>query len=274
MVFRLYTWYRAMAPAILTQRPRILFLDAYDSFSNNIVAIVEQNIDAHVVKIFIDDPNLTQVKDDGQHSAFTDYLKSFDGVIAGPGPGWAKCEKDVGLMKELWSLQEEQLVPVFGICLGFQSMCLAFGADIERLEEPKHGIITTVLHKGQSIFRGVERLLATQYHSLHVKLDHPIQSKRAVRYPAQLWNPLKLALNSSRWHGISIVSATVLCSWVSSIYKSHSGASSFTRSQFAQMMKENVSSRTGGKMPRLGTAGGYFVMFPKTHSCQIRHLPP
>ncbi|KAH7554844.1 hypothetical protein BM1_07505 [Bipolaris maydis] len=178
-----------MAPAILTQRPRILFLDAYDSFSNNIVAIVEQNIDAHVVKVFIDDPYLTQVKDDGQHSAFTDYLKSFDGVIAGPGPGWAKCEKDVGLMKELWSLQEEQLVPVFGICLGFQSLCLAFGADIERLGEPKHGIITTVLHKGQSIFRGVERLLATQYHSLHVKLDHPIQSKRAVRYPAQLWEP-------------------------------------------------------------------------------------
>ena len=74
-----------MAPAILTQRPRILFLDAYDSFSNNIVALVEQNVDAHVVKVFIDDPNLTKVKTDEDRSAFTDYLKSFDGVIAGPG---------------------------------------------------------------------------------------------------------------------------------------------------------------------------------------------
>ncbi|RAR02699.1 para-aminobenzoate synthase component 1 [Stemphylium lycopersici] len=178
-----------MAPAILTQRPRILFLDAYDSFSNNIVAIVEQHVDADVVKVFIDDSSLTKVENDGHNSAFTDYLKSFDGVIAGPGPGWAKCDPDVGLMKELWKLRDEQLVPVLGICLGFQSMCLAFGADIVRLGEPKHGIITTVLHSGQSIFRGVESLLATQYHSLQVKLDHPIQSRRAVRYPAQLWEP-------------------------------------------------------------------------------------
>jgi para-aminobenzoate synthetase len=114
-----------MAPAILTQRSKILFLDAYDSFSNNIVALVEQNVDADVVKIFIDDPILD----------FTDYLKHFDAVIAGPGPGWAKCDKDVGLMKELWGLQDEHIRPVLGICLGFQCMCLAFGADIQKLEE-------------------------------------------------------------------------------------------------------------------------------------------
>jgi para-aminobenzoate synthetase len=178
-----------MAPAILTQRPRILCLDAYDSFSNNIVALVEQNVDAEVVKIFIDDPVLAKPSASGDYSAFTDYLKGFDGIIAGPGPGWAKCDEDVGLMKELWRLRDEQIVPVLGICLGFQSLCLAFGADIERLNEPKHGIITAILHKSQSIFRGVESLLATQYHSLQVKLDHPIQNKRAVRYPAQLWEP-------------------------------------------------------------------------------------
>ncbi|EOA88453.1 para-aminobenzoate synthase [Exserohilum turcicum] len=177
-----------MAPAILTQRPRILFLDAYDSFSNNIVALVKQNVDADVIKMFIDDPNLTKANEEGE-SAFVQYLRTFDGVIAGPGPGWAKCDQDVGLMTDLWKLRDEQLLPVLGICLGFQSLCLAFGADTVRLDEPKHGIITTVLHNGQSIFRGVERLLATQYHSLHIKLGHSIQSKRAVRYPTQLWEP-------------------------------------------------------------------------------------
>jgi para-aminobenzoate synthetase len=178
-----------MAPAILNQRPRILFLDAYDSFSNNIVALVEQNVDADVVKIFINDPIVEKVSSSAGNTAFTDFLKSFDAVIAGPGPGWAKCDEDVGLMRELWQLQDEHVVPVLGICLGFQSMCLAFGADIQRLDEPKHGIITTVLHKGESIFQGVEHLLATQYHSLQVRLDHPIQTNRAVRYPAQLWEP-------------------------------------------------------------------------------------
>ncbi|KAJ4369822.1 para-aminobenzoate synthase, (PABA) [Neocucurbitaria cava] len=178
-----------MAPAILTQRPKILFLDAYDSFSNNIVALVEQNVDVDVVKIFIDDPLLKGINASGDQAAFLECLKGFDAIIAGPGPGWAKCDEDVGLMKNLWELQDENLIPILGICLGFQSLCLAFGADIERLDEPKHGIISTVLHKGQSIFRDVEQLLATQYHSLQVKLNHPIQTKRAVRYPAQLWEP-------------------------------------------------------------------------------------
>ncbi|KAH8716886.1 para-aminobenzoate synthase component 1 [Phaeosphaeriaceae sp. PMI808] len=175
-----------MAPAILTQRSRILFLDAYDSFSNNIVALVEKNTDADVVKVFIDDPAF--LCDEGE-VAFRNYVKGFDAVIAGPGPGWAKCDSDVGLMKELWKLEDDDLVPILGICLGFQSLCLAFSADIERLKEPKHGIVSTVLHKDRDIFRDVAQLHATQYHSLEVKLDHPIQTKRAVRYPAQLWEP-------------------------------------------------------------------------------------
>lgn len=182
----------AMSPAVVTQRGKILFLDAYDSFSNNIVALVEQNVEADVVKVFIDEAGLVgeslPAKGDAQDArSFRNYLREFDAVIAGPGPGWAKCDEDVGLMKELWKLQDEDLIPVLGICLGFQSLCLAFGADVERLDEPKHGIITDVLHNRQSIFRDVGKLLATQYHSLQIKLNHPIQTNRAVRYPAQLW---------------------------------------------------------------------------------------
>jgi para-aminobenzoate synthetase len=89
-----------MAPAILTQQPRILFLDAYDSFSNNIVALVEQNVDAKVTKVFIDDPSFLGGENAKGAVAFREYLKEFDAVIAGPGPGWAKFNTDVGLMKE------------------------------------------------------------------------------------------------------------------------------------------------------------------------------
>lgn len=180
-----------MSPAFVHAPRRILFLDAYDSFSNNIVALIEQNTDAIVTKIFIDDSRFSNSKSLVKPT-FAQYAQDFDAVVAGPGPGWAVCDKDVGLMKELWKLRDEDVLPVLGICLGFQSLCLAFGAEIERLVEPKHGIITAVLHKGQSMFRNVEKLQATQYHSLQVTLGHPIQTNRAVRYPAQLWESTEM----------------------------------------------------------------------------------
>ncbi|KAH6642367.1 ADC synthase [Boeremia exigua] len=180
-----------MAQAFVNTPRRILFLDAYDSFSNNIVALIEQNTDAKVTKVFIDDDRFSTSRL-SVDPTFAEYAQDFDAVIAGPGPGWAGCDKDVGLMKELWNLRDGDTLPVLGICLGFQSLCLAFGADLERLVEPKHGIVTAVLHKGQSLFRNVKELQATQYHSLQVKLGHPIQTNRAVRYPAQLWESTEM----------------------------------------------------------------------------------
>ncbi|KAF2471269.1 para-aminobenzoate synthase [Lindgomyces ingoldianus] len=171
-----------MAPAFKSRSGRILYLDAYDSFSNNIVALVEQCIDVKVVTIRIDDPRFTKAPIE-----FVDYLKNFDAVIAGPGPGSATNEGDVGIMQELWRLDDADLLPVLGICLGFQSLATAFSAKVHRLSEPRHGIISEVLHKRQSIFRGVDQILATQYHSLQVNIEHSIQTKRAVRYPAELW---------------------------------------------------------------------------------------
>jgi anthranilate/para-aminobenzoate synthase component II len=191
-----------MTPTIQSKRPRILYLDAYDSFSNNIIAQIEQCTEAVVVKCFIDSDLDTLVEDctSTTHSTprgmkadgipcFLDFLKSFDAVIAGPGPGWADCDEDVGLMKRLWSLSDENVLPVLGICLGFQSMCLAFDAQIERLNEPRHGIVSDILHSRQSIFRKVEKLEATQYHSLQVMIGHRIQNTKSVRYPAELWEP-------------------------------------------------------------------------------------
>lgn len=177
-----------MAPAILARKAKILYLDAYDSFSSNIVSQIEQCLDAEVTSIFIDDPTFSGA-DASKHSGFIDYLRNFDGVVAGPGPGWANDDNDVGLMKKLWDLQDVDLVPVLGVCLGFQSLALAFGATIERLNEPRHGLVAEILHNGKSIFEGVDELSATQYHSLQANIGHLIQTKRAVRYPGELWAP-------------------------------------------------------------------------------------
>ncbi|KAF2083882.1 para-aminobenzoate synthase [Saccharata proteae CBS 121410] len=157
--------------------PRILFIDAYDSFSNNIIALLQDHLNASVTSIHIDDP--AYQTDDHFHR----LLDCFDAVVAGPGPGTVTNSQDVGLIARLWTVPERHRLPVLGICLGFQSLALAFGAREEKLREPRHGIITRVLHQAESVFGGLGAVHATQYHSLTVRLQS------SPEMPAPYWSP-------------------------------------------------------------------------------------
>ncbi|KAM0797643.1 ADC synthase [Usnea florida] len=139
---------------------RILFIDAYDSFTNNIIALLETVLCVEVHTIKIDEPV----------SNFADFLKSFSAVVAGPGPGDPRNPKDVGWIRKLWKLDERDRLPVLGICLGFQSLVLAFGGTIHRLEEPRHGVVRKVRGSGEGIFKGVAEVRTVQYHSLYASI--------------------------------------------------------------------------------------------------------
>ncbi|KAL1306397.1 hypothetical protein AAFC00_005104 [Neodothiora populina] len=161
--------------------PRLLFLDAYDSFSNNIIVLLQEQLNATVETIHIDDERFAT--DDDAH--FHTFLKGFDGVVAGPGPGDPRNPDHLGLIGRLWHVPDAICLPVLGICLGFQSLALAFGGSAERLVEPRHGLITELTHCDNGIFRGVGSVDATQYHSLHVRLD----GSKLARTRDQLWQP-------------------------------------------------------------------------------------
>ena len=153
---------------------RVLFIDAYDSFTNNIIALLETNLRVEVTTIKIDEPI----------SNFAEFLKPFSAVIAGPGPGDPRNSKDVGLIRELWKLEERDLLPVLGICLGFQSLVLAFGGSIDRLGEPRHGIVRRVRGSGEGIFSGMEVVETVQYHSLYASLEPKGKHKGMGSYDA------------------------------------------------------------------------------------------
>ena len=143
---------------------RILFIDAYDSFTNNIISLLEEDLGVDVVQIKID----TSIED------FPAFLKTFSAVVAGPGPGNPANIDDIGLVRRLWHLGAQDVIPVLGICLGFQSLVLAFGGRVEHLAHPKHGIEAEIVSKCRSIFRGNGQLRAVQYHSLHASLGHDV----------------------------------------------------------------------------------------------------
>jgi para-aminobenzoate synthetase len=151
----------------------ILFIDAYDSFTNNIISLLTASLSCSVRVIHIDSPGFES--DD----ALLNELRHYDAVVCGPGPGDPSNEKDVGIMNRLWRLGAEDILPVLGICLGFQSLCLAFGGPMQILSEGLHGRVRRIDHIGeisyaernnchQEVFDGVGALRATLYHSLYV----------------------------------------------------------------------------------------------------------
>ncbi|RDA88274.1 hypothetical protein CP532_0331 [Ophiocordyceps camponoti-leonardi (nom. inval.)] len=154
---------------------RILFLDAYDSFTNNIVSLLKDvlgsQVTVHVLhmdlKTLDSDPS-----PDWTPEQFAERLSAFDAVVCGPGPGSPLRDADVGVFKMLW---ENHTVPVLGICLGFQSLVVHFGGGIRRLRcGGLHGLVHVVEPVDADIFRDVPAFGATLYHSLcaDVGQDH------------------------------------------------------------------------------------------------------
>ncbi|MFL2770388.1 MAG: anthranilate synthase component II [Rhodospirillaceae bacterium] len=92
------------------------------------------------------------------------------GIIISPGP----CDpQKAGVCLELIRAAAGK-VPMFGVCLGFQSIAEAFGGKITRAPIPVHGKVSAIRHKGpeagHSMFADIpEQFNATRYHSLIVE---------------------------------------------------------------------------------------------------------
>ncbi|KAJ5248996.1 hypothetical protein N7468_000447 [Penicillium chermesinum] len=74
-------------------------------------------------------------------------------------------------MKDIWSLHEADLVPVLGICLGFQSLCLHHGVPIKRLPYPLHGQVHQIATSSRDLFDQIPRIEVTLYHSLYANVE-------------------------------------------------------------------------------------------------------
>ena len=181
---------------------RILYVDAYDSFTNNIIGLLESTLDVSVTLVKIDDVNVA--------SNLELFLVEFAAVVVGPGPGDPRNQEDVGFVNQLWELQGSSLIPILGICLGFQSLALAFGGRIERLRQPRHGLVTEVSHRGTDIFKGIiESFKATQYHSFHVILGRDLFPDPQEIYHATTFSPMlqPLAWDHDDFHNGPVLQA-------------------------------------------------------------------
>lgn len=193
----------ATTPGAAAARPRILFIDAHDSFSNNIVALLTSLLGADVSVLPIGSPHLPPAGSPELARLLRAELAGCAAVVCGPGPGSPDNDADVGLMRLVWDLPDADVVPALGVCLGFQSMVAHYcctGGGVRRLRRGLHGMVRAIEHAGGGaaagaegggdIFRGVGPFRATLYHSLGADVGQDGVAAADWDATAARWRPL------------------------------------------------------------------------------------
>jgi anthranilate synthase component 2 len=133
--------------------PSVLVLDNYDSFTWNLVALLEV-LGARCDVVPSDALTSEQV---GAHPA--------DALVLSPGP----CTpSEAGVSLDVVRAATARRC-ILGVCLGHQVVGAAFGARVVRARAPLHGKTSMVEHDGAGLFEGLEGPFdAMRYHSLVV----------------------------------------------------------------------------------------------------------
>ncbi len=130
----------------------VLILDNYDSFTYNLV----QSLRALGAGVEV------RRNDEAPVRALRALRPA--GLLVSPGPG-----EPSGAGVSVAAVLEfgEAHIPVLGVCLGHQAIATAFGGRVVRARALMHGKISSVLHRGAGVFRGLPAPFdATRYHSL------------------------------------------------------------------------------------------------------------
>ncbi len=131
---------------------RIAMIDNYDSFTYNLVQYLSE-LGARVEVVRNDATSAEALLESGPA-----------GVVISPGPG---DPEGAGISIDVVRACAARSTPLLGVCLGHQSIGVAFGGRIARARSIMHGKVSEIAHDGRGVFRGVASPLeATRYHSL------------------------------------------------------------------------------------------------------------
>jgi len=134
----------------------LLMIDNYDSFTYNLVQYL-QALGAEVKVVRNDELSVAQIE-----------ALAPERIVVSPGPCTPnEAGVSVDVMRELGPR-----IPVFGVCLGHQSLGQAYGGDVVRAKRIMHGKTSRIRHEGRGVFAGLpDGYEATRYHSLVVSRE-------------------------------------------------------------------------------------------------------
>jgi anthranilate synthase component 2 len=137
---------------------KILLFDNYDSFTYNLVHLVEKILPVSVEVFRNDEIPLEKVKE-------------YDKIILSPGPGLPhEAGVLLPLLKEYASTKS-----ILGVCLGHQAIAQSFGGALINLSAVFHGVATncTLLSKNCKLFKDLPGIIEVgRYHSWIVNREN------------------------------------------------------------------------------------------------------
>ena len=129
---------------------KILIIDNYDSFTYNLVHLVNEiGLQCEVWR--------------NDKFGISD-VDAYDRIILSPGPG---IPSEAGLLLQVIE-KYAATKSIFGVCLGQQAIAEVFGGKLYNLREPMHGIATPikVIDESERLFKGLPQTFKVgRYHS-------------------------------------------------------------------------------------------------------------
>ena len=130
---------------------RVLLVDNYDSFTFNLVQLLEESGECLVEVVKNDSIDLSRGSE-------------YDKILLSPGPG---VPREAGRLLEFLQTASPTC-SILGVCLGHQAIAEFFGASLVRTPEVAHGVTKEVMVEvtDDPLFRGVaKKFPAGLYHS-------------------------------------------------------------------------------------------------------------
>lgn len=137
---------------------KILVFDNYDSFTYNLVQIIERIMNQEVDVVRNDQISLEEIN-------------KYDKIILSPGPG---IPEEAGILLDVIK-KYASTKSILGVCLGQQAIAEAFGGSLINLSEIFHGVATSaeLVKNDTKLFRNIESGLEVgRYHSWAVNPDN------------------------------------------------------------------------------------------------------
>ena len=134
----------------------LLMIDNYDSFTYNLVQYFSE-LGVNVEVWRNDCISVEEIA-----------VRKPEYLVVSPGP----CTPDDAGISIAVIQAFAGKIPIFGVCLGHQSIVQAFGGRIVRAENLMHGKTSQIQHNGSSLFNSLPNpFVATRYHSLIAEQD-------------------------------------------------------------------------------------------------------